>query len=195
MHLDTAFAIDGSHRIADAYRALRLAPGSRVDYHGSVASIHGVCTVQPCACSACFAKVLLGLPASRYQLRTLDGGHVIARHVRHTSVTPLPSPTELNEAVIGVPTKAVAVYLRAQLRRAFPGVTFSVRTGRGKNHRRITVSWTAGPRRTAVSTVTAPLLASFDTPQRFRAQRISVRVGGRTLHGTPMVADIQFNRA
>lgn len=81
------------------------------------------------------------------------------------------------------------------LRQTFPGVKFSVRTGQGKNAHEISVRWSGGPGRTAVSTVTAPLVATYGTGQRRRPQSLTVTVGGRVSSGIPMVAAIRLNRA
>lgn len=183
---------------APAYRALRLPPGTVVDYRGSVTGAHGTWTVQPCACKRCLAGVLLGYPATRYQLIGPDGRTPGPRHVRHTSVVPVLSEEERNYAGVHVSTRVTAVHLRRMLRAAFPGVKFSVRCGRrdakGLAPFEITVTWTDGPTRTAVATVTAPLLATYGTAEERRARRISVTTGGRTHHGEPTVYAIHLRR-
>ncbi|WP_217226072.1 LPD29 domain-containing protein [Streptomyces anulatus] len=182
-----------------AYRALRLPPGTIVDYRGSITTAHGTWTVRPCACNGCLAGVLVGRPATRYQLVDADGRTPGPRHVRHTSVVPVVSDEERNYAGEFVPTRVTAVHLRRSLRAAFPGVKFSVRCGRRDAKDltpfEITVSWTGGPTRTAVATVTAPLLATFGTAEERRARRISVTTGGRTHSGTPNVAAIHLRRS
>ncbi|MEU0374944.1 LPD29 domain-containing protein [Streptomyces sp. NPDC006283] len=90
--------------------------------------------------------------------------------------------------------KIVAVHLRKQLRKAFPGVKFSVRTGRDKRLGELSVTWNGGPRRTAVSAVTAPLLATYGASEERRPARISVTCAGRDYHGIPSVAAITLNR-
>lgn len=181
-----------------AYRALRLPPGTVVDYRGSVASAHGTWTVQPCACNGCLAGVLLGRPATRYQLLDADRRTPGPGHVRHTSVVPVLSEEERNHAGCSVSTRVTAIHLRRILRAAFPGVKFSVRCGRrdakGLTPFLITVTWAGGPTRTAVATVTAPLLATYGTAEERRARRISVTTDGRTHNGTPSVYAIHLRR-
>ncbi|MFF8994487.1 LPD29 domain-containing protein [Streptomyces sp. NPDC014983] len=183
---------------APAYRALRLPPGTVVDYRGSVARAHGTWTVQPCACNGCLADVLRGRPATRYQLVSVKGRVRGPRHVRHTSVVPVVSEEERNYAALYLPMRVTAVHLRRMLRVAFPGVKFSVRCGRrdakGLIPDQITVTWTGGPTRTAVATVTSPLLATYGTAEERRARHISVTTGGRTYNGTPSVHAIHLNR-
>ncbi|MDX3068317.1 MULTISPECIES: LPD29 domain-containing protein [Streptomyces] len=176
-----------------AYLALRLPAGTRVTYHGTEAAYRGRWTVQPCACRLCAAATLFGRPARRYELYTLDGKPGPLVHVRHTSVTPIVGDAELNEATCAIPAKYAAVHLRKELRRIFPGVKFSVRTGTGKHRGEITVTWTGGPRRTSVSAVAAPLLARFGPGDR-RIARVDVTVGGRRYCGVPMVSAIKLNR-
>ncbi|MFH0246413.1 LPD29 domain-containing protein [Streptomyces sp. HK10] len=180
--------------IADAaYLALRLPPGTRVTYHGTDAASHGEWTVQPCACRLCTAATLLGRTARRYELYTLDGKPGPLVHVRHTSVTPVVGSAELNEAGIWLPTKYAASHLRRELRRAFPGVKFSVRTGQRKHRHEITVSWSGGPGRTAVSAIAAPLLARYGNGDRRRPQWISITVGGRSYSGAPIVSAVHLD--
>ncbi|MFJ3182357.1 LPD29 domain-containing protein [Streptomyces sp. NPDC086796] len=197
MNADTVITV--ADITAPAYRALRLPPGTVVDYRGSVTTAHGTWTVQPCACNGCLAGVLLGRPATRYQLRGADGGVRGPRHVRHTSVVPVLSDEERDYAVCSVSTRVTAIHLRRMLRAAFPGVKFSVRCGRrdakGLTPFEITVTWTGGPTRTAVATVTAPLLATFGTAEERRARRISVTTGGRTHNGNPSVYAIHLRRS
>ena len=181
-----------------AYRALRLAPGTAVEYRGSLADSHGFWIVQPCACKHCAAGVVMGRAATRYELVTLDGQPTGPQHVRHTSVVPRMTEEERGHAGCYVSTRVTAVHLRRLLRSAFPGQKFSVRCGRrdakGLAPYEITVSWSGGPTRTAVATVTAPLLASYGNSAGRRARRISVSVGGRTHNGTPHVYAIHLNR-
>ncbi|GAA3087511.1 hypothetical protein GCM10020000_87940 [Streptomyces olivoverticillatus] len=177
-----------------AYLALRLPAGTQVTYHGTLTDSHGQWTVQPCSCRRCTWAVWRERPATRYELRATDGSAARLTHVRHTSVTPVPSQTEINEAGKWLVAKYAAVHLRKELRRAFPGVTFSVRTGQGKHRWEITVSWSGGPGRTAVSAVTAPLRAHYGSDGRCRPRAIAVTVGGRTLVGAPMVSAIHLNR-
>ncbi|MEU6331622.1 LPD29 domain-containing protein [Streptomyces sp. NPDC047049] len=176
-----------------AYLALRLPAGTRVTYHGTDATSHGEWTVQPCACRPCTAAALLGRPARRYELYTVDGKPGPLVHVRHTSVTPVPGEDELNEAICAIPTKYAAAYLRKELRRAFPDVKFFVRTGQGKHRQKISVSWTGGPGRTRVSAVAAPLLAQFGPGDRRNPRRISVTVAGRVYSGMPLVEAITLD--
>ncbi|MEV7891584.1 LPD29 domain-containing protein [Streptomyces sp. NPDC002817] len=177
-----------------AYLALRLPAGTPVTYHGTEADYRGHWTVQPCACSACLVATLLGRPARRYELYTLDGKPGPLVHVRHTSVTPVVGEAELGEAVIGIPTKYAAVHLRRELRRVFPGVKFSVRTGTGKRCDEISVTWSGGPRRTSVSAVAAPLLAQFGPGDRRSPRHVCVTVGGRVYSGMPKVGAINLHR-
>ncbi|MFJ4680571.1 LPD29 domain-containing protein [Kitasatospora sp. NPDC088783] len=186
---------------SDAYMALRLVPGAMVDYRGSLAGDpetgSGPFTVQPCECRPCFARVLLGHRANRYDLYALDGRHA-ATHVRHTSVVPVPSERELDGAGVWIPTSKVALHLRRMLRAAFPGQKFSVRTGRrdrkGLAYAEITVVWEDGPSETAVATVAAPLLATYGTPDHCRPQWIAVRSEGRTYCGMPNLHAVHLDR-
>ena len=183
-----------------AYLALRLAPGTLVDYRGTQATEHGTYTVQPCSCPHCTLRVLTGRPANRYELNTPDGKPAGPIHVRHTSVVPLAGDDELMEAAQWVPTTKAALHLRRMLRRAFPGQTFSVRTGRRStkgnslSHAEITVTWTGGPTRTAVATVTAPLLATYGTRERCRPAWITVPSQGRVYRGLPNVHAVHLDR-
>ncbi|MFF6829937.1 MULTISPECIES: LPD29 domain-containing protein [Streptomyces] len=179
-----------------AYLALRLPAGTEVTYHGTATEDHGRWTVRPCSCGRCVLAVLRGLPATRYELWAQGAQRPGVTHVRHTSVRPVVSEDELNETVWAtLPTKYVSAHLRTVLRRTFPGVKFSVRTGQGKHAHEITVSWSGGPGRTAVSTVTAPLLATYGAGQRRRPRAVTVTVGGRTRSGMPVAAAIHLNRA
>lgn len=179
-----------------AYLALRLPAGTRVTYHGTNAASHGTWTVQPCACRLCTAATLLGRPARRYELYSVDGkrrGPLV--HVRHTSVTPTMGEDEMGEAVWAIlPTKYAAAHLRRLLREAFPGVKFSVRTGQGRERWQISVSWTGGPGRTQVSAVAAPLRARFGPGGQRRARAIRVNVAGRPRSGVPLVEKICLHR-
>ncbi|MFJ8676841.1 LPD29 domain-containing protein [Streptomyces sp. NPDC093589] len=177
-----------------AYLALRLPAGTRVTYHGTDVVSHGEWTVQPCACRSCTAYTLSGRAAKRYELYTLDGKRGPLVHVRHTSVTPVVSTDEMGEALWAtLPTKYAAAHLRKELRRIFPGVKFSVRTGQGKDRWQIFVGWTGGPSRTRVSAVAAPLLAQFGPGDRRRPRHISVTVAGRVHSGMPMVEAIKLD--
>ncbi|MEV6425990.1 LPD29 domain-containing protein [Streptomyces sp. NPDC051662] len=178
-----------------AYLALRLPAGTKVTYQGTLEEGHGQWLVSPCNCRHCTASAFFGRPARRYELLTLDGRPSPYIHVRHTSVTPVVSEREREYATGTLLPKVAAVHLRKQLRRAFPGVKFSVRTGRGKAMWELSVSWTGGPGRTAVSAVTAPLLATYGPSEERRPARISVTYAGREYHGTPLLAAIALNRA
>ncbi|TLQ39179.1 LPD29 domain-containing protein [Streptomyces marianii] len=177
-----------------SYLALRLPAGTEVTYQGTIAEAHGRWLVSPCNCRHCTASAFLGRPARRYELLTLDGKPSPYLHIRYTSVTPVVSDSERNYAACYLTPKIVAVHLRKQLRRAFPGVKFSVRTGRGKKMWELSVTWTGGPGRTAVSAVTAPLLATYGRSEERRPARISVTHAGRDYHGIPSVAAITLNR-
>ncbi|MFD7556471.1 LPD29 domain-containing protein [Streptomyces sp. NPDC059835] len=182
--------------IADAaYLALRLPAGTKVTYKGTIGEGHGQWLVSPCNCRYCAASAVLGRPARRYELLTLDGKPSEYVHVRYTSVLPVVGLEELEYAAEVLAPKTVAAYLRIQLRRAFPGVTFSVRTGRGKKARELSVTWTGGPRRTAVSAVSAPLLATYGRSEERSPARIAVTVAGRVHCGMPAVAAVTLNRA
>jgi hypothetical protein len=178
-----------------SYLALRLPAGTKVTYTGTLQEAHGTWLVSPCNCRLCATETLFGRPARRYELLALDGTPSHYVHVRHTSVVPVVGEKERGYALIGVPPKVVAAHLRRQLRRAFPGVKFSVRTGRGRQAWTLSVTWTGGPTRTAVSTVTAPLLANYGRSEERYPARITVTTAGRTHHGTPRVAAITLNRA
>ncbi|MFF9436331.1 LPD29 domain-containing protein [Streptomyces sp. NPDC014735] len=178
-----------------SYLALRLPAGTRVTYRGTLEEAHGEWLVSPCNCRHCAASTFFGRPARRYELLTPDGRPSPYAHVRHTSVTPVVSDREFQYATCRLAPKIVAVHLRKQLRRAFPDVKFSVRTGRGKEMPELSVTWTGGPGRTAVSTVTAPLLHTYGRSEERRPARISVTHAGRDYHGTPSVAAITLNRA
>ncbi|MFJ4700490.1 LPD29 domain-containing protein [Streptomyces sp. NPDC088768] len=103
---------------------------------------------------------------------------------------------ERNNAAIHLSTKATAVYLRQSLRRTFPGIKFSVRCGpvRAKERYEITVTWSGGPTRTAVATVTAPLLARYGSPEECRPAWASVTLDGRRHYGQPGALAIHLNR-
>ncbi|WP_372412541.1 LPD29 domain-containing protein [Streptomyces luteireticuli] len=186
-------AIRRAKQLNKAYRDLRLSPGARVRYHGTVRELHGQWTVHPCNCHECTYKTLLGLRATRYALRTADGQPGLI-HVRHTSVTPVPTPEELGQAGIWLVTKYVAAHLRKQLRETFPGAAFSVRCGRGKKSWEIDVSWTGGPSEHDVRVVTAPLLAGYGTPDQCRPRPVTVTVAGRVRHGIPRCSAINLVR-
>ncbi|MFF8786936.1 LPD29 domain-containing protein [Streptomyces sp. NPDC015125] len=190
---DTVFSASDLH--TPDYRVLRLTPGARVTYHGSVHANHGEWTVHPCSCRWCTRDVRRGIPATRYELRTLEGRATGPYHVRHTSVTPVIGDEEPNQADMRVSTKATASYLRRQLLAIFPGVKFSVRCGRDRKRGHITVTWGGGPSKTAVRTITAPLLAHYGTPERVRPRAITVTAGGRTYSGTPNAAAIHLCRS
>ncbi|MFI1312907.1 LPD29 domain-containing protein [Streptomyces albidoflavus] len=187
-------------RLATAYLALRLTPGAQVRYVGTATRLHGPATVQPCSCGRCASDILLGIPAARYELRTTDGQPTGVSHVRHTSVIPEPTEEERGYAAIRLSTKATAVYLRQLLRRTFPGVKFSVRCGPKRAKERyleryeITVTWSGGPTRTAVATVTAPLLARYGSPEECRPAWVSVTVDGHRHYGEPGALAIHLNR-
>ncbi|KFG71507.1 LPD29 domain-containing protein [Streptomyces mutabilis] len=84
-----------------------------------------------------------------------------------------------------------ATHLRRMLWRSFPGVRFSVSR---KHGRMLTVSWSGGPCEVEEATVAAPLLADYTTPERRRAQPVTVTRFGRTTHGTPLVDAIALRR-
>ncbi len=180
-------------QLAAAYLALRLTPGAPVRYHGSIPQAHGAYTAHPCPCPDCTRQVLTGAPATHYELRT-PAGKPGPSHVRHTSVTPLPGEDELNEAATLLPTTVTARHLRTLLRRTFPGVLFFVRATENTPGD-ITVRWTGGPTTTAVRTVTAPLLATWGTPDRCRPAPITVTVNGRTTSGLPSIAALHLHRS
>ncbi|MFE1190214.1 LPD29 domain-containing protein [[Kitasatospora] papulosa] len=179
-----------------SYLALRLPAGTKVTYRGTLDEAHGQWLVSPCNCRHCAASTFSGRPARRYELLTLDGKPSPYIHVRHTSVTPAVGSEEAQYAVMSsLQPTIVAVHLRKQLRRAFPGVKFSVRTGRGKKMRELSVSWTGGPGRTAVSAVTAPLLATYGPSEERRPAPVSVTYAGREYHGMPLIAAIALDRS
>jgi hypothetical protein len=193
-HMDTAFRLNtDSPALADAYLSLRLAPGTAVTYTGTKPAWHrGEWTVQPCACGTCLRKVLLGIPSTRYRLCTAKGTPAGLSHVRHSSVVPVMGEDERQHAGIYLPTRLVALHLRRQLRAAFPGTTFSVRTGTGRANTEITVRWSGPLDRTAVGTVAAPLLATYGNPRSVAARSIGVASNGRTYWGTPIVSAIHL---
>ncbi|MEU5900434.1 LPD29 domain-containing protein [Streptomyces venezuelae] len=178
-----------------SYLALRLPAGTKVTYTGTLKEAHGQWLVSPCNCRRCTTATLFGSPARRYELLALDGTPSHYVHVRHTSVIPVVGDKERDYALIGVPPKAVAVHLRKQLRRAFPGVTFSVRTGRGKQAGELSVTWSGGPGRTAVGTVTAPLLANYGRSDERYPARIHITTAGRTYSGTPRINAITLHHS
>ena len=63
----------------------RWEPGLLVDYHGSLATLHGTYQAYPCACLNCLDG--LGLPGVRFELRD-PAGTVIVACVRPRSITP-----------------------------------------------------------------------------------------------------------
>ncbi|MEV6680690.1 LPD29 domain-containing protein [Streptomyces erythrochromogenes] len=179
----------------NAYLDLRLTPGTTVTYHGSKTEAHGTYTVQPCACRHCAARVAVGRLSNRYALHSPTTNKRVLVHVRHTSVTPLPTEDELQEAGIFLPTKLVAVHLRRILREAFPATTFSVRIGNQRTDARydITVRWSGGPSRTAVATATAHLKASYSTPGRYTARPVTVTTSGRHRSGRPVLNNLHLH--
>lgn len=194
--MDTAIRLNAdSPSLGNAYLALRLAPGTAVTYTGTHSAWHdGQWTVQPCACNDCLRKVLRGWPATRYRLCTADGKPAGLRHVRHSSVVPLMSEDERQHAGIFLPTRLVALHLRRQLRAAFPGTVFSVRSGNSPKGSYITVRWNGPVDPTSVGTITAPLLADYNSPYGVRPRSIGVATKGRTQWGTPTVSAIHLHR-
>ncbi|WP_331746231.1 hypothetical protein OG923_32925 (plasmid) [Streptomyces halstedii] len=153
------------------YLALRLPSGTWVRHVDDEAWRNWI--AAPCACSPCASATLLGIPASHYELRTSDGVEAPITHVRYTSVVPRLQPDELFQTYATPLTLPLtAVHLRRLLRQSFPGVRFAVRRKRGW---RLAVSWSGGPSRMEVATVTVT---------RF----------GRTTHGTPLVDTIALRR-
>ncbi|MEY9842492.1 LPD29 domain-containing protein [Streptacidiphilus sp. EB103A] len=182
---------------APAYLAMRLNPGTEVEYRGSQAQAHGAWKVRPCSCTGCTARVLLGFPANRYALIAADGT-AGPHHVRHTSVVPVLGEEERMEAGIWLSTRDTALHLRRLLRTAFPATKFSVRCGRrdakGLARYEITVTWTGGPTRTAVATLTAPLLATHGNSTHRRPAAVHVATGGHRHIGTPSAHAIHLDR-
>lgn len=178
-----------------SYLELRLPPGTVVKYCGSLADEYDTLwTVQPCACRRCMRAVFDGRPATRYKLFSLNGEPLGPRHVRHTSVIPVLSDEENQHAGCFLATKFVSAYLRQELRRAFPGVKFSVRTGQGAKMWRISVRWADGPTETAVATVAAPLLATYGSSESRRPRDISVTVANVHRWGIPQVSAVDLDR-
>lgn len=65
--------------------------------------------------------------------------------------------------MVSYSTKQTAVQIRAALRPAFPGITFSVRIGRGSASLSITIIWTDGPPESEVRQITSRFQSSrFD---------------------------------
>jgi hypothetical protein len=176
--------------IAAGYLALRLPAGSWVRHEDD--ETRSIWVAQPCSCTICMSATLLGAPATHYELRAADADDAVLVHVRYTSVVPHLHPDELFQTYASSLTKPqTAAHLRKMLRRSFPGVRFSVRRRHGL---RLSVSWSGGPSRVEVATVTAPLLADYTTPGRRRAQPVTVTRFGRTTHGTPLVDAISLTR-
>lgn len=93
-----------------------------------------------------------------------------------------------------VPTAHVAAHLRRQLKAAFSGVKFSVRTS---SSTWIDVTWTNGPDEDAVKKLTAPLRGSrWDsyTNKYIRAEQLAVETKDGTVTGEPLVEGIHVRR-
>ncbi|MCX4784135.1 MULTISPECIES: LPD29 domain-containing protein [unclassified Streptomyces] len=178
---------------AAGYLALRLPAGTWVRYTGDAAS-RRLWRVQPCTCLACMSATMHGAPASHYELHALDGGALPLVHIEYTAVIPMPVPNEIYDRHTWLPPKVTATHLRRELRRAFPGVRFSVRRGRGVKSHDLTVRWSGGPGKAEVGVIVAPLLADYTNPTRRRARPVTVTRFGFTEQGTPVVDAIHLNR-
>lgn len=176
-----------------AYLALRLPSGTLVRRAGEAVS-SGVWTVQGCTCLECMQAMMLGASGSHYELHACGGASGPLVHVAHTAVVPILDPDEIFEHCTVISPRATATHLRRLLRRAFPGVRFSVRRGRGRDRFRLSVKWRGGPSQDEVGAVAAPLLADYATPGRRRPRPISVRRFGRTETGTPLVDEVRLDR-
>ncbi|MBZ3908238.1 MULTISPECIES: LPD29 domain-containing protein [Streptomyces] len=188
--MTAALSAPASGPYTAGYLALRLPAGTWVRHEDD--ETFRMWSAQPCTCTICMSATLLGAPASHYELRTPDGNAAPLVHVRYTSVIPHLRPDELFQTYATPLTQPqTAAHLRKMLRRAFPGVRFSVRRRRGW---RLSVSWSGGPSDIEVATVTAPLLADYTTPERRRARPVTVTRFGRTAYGTPLVDVISLNR-
>ncbi|MGW6416308.1 LPD29 domain-containing protein [Streptomyces sp. NPDC055055] len=93
-----------------------------------------------------------------------------------------------------VDTKHVAAELKRQLNAAFPGVKFSVRTGKGTGSAGIDVSWTDGPTDGDVAAIARPMQGStwngYDERYENTGNEVTVTVGGERVTGKPLVNHI-----
>ena len=71
-------------------------PGTLVDYHGSLTTLHGQYEAHPCPCLNCTDR--LGLPGVRFELRD-EHGTVIITCVRPRSITPADDEPEHEECL------------------------------------------------------------------------------------------------
>ncbi|MFF9785636.1 LPD29 domain-containing protein [Streptomyces nigrescens] len=179
--------------LSAGYMTLRLPAGTRVRYAGDAVGIR-TWAVQPCTCPKCMSAIVHGAPASHYELHPLDGDATPIIHVLHTAAIPLPRPNEIYDYRVWATPKATAAHLRHELRRAFPGVPFKVRRGRGVKRRQLTVRWRGGPDATEVGAVAAPLLADYTNPDRRLPRMITVTRGGIPHFETPTADAIHLNR-
>ncbi|MFB8402170.1 LPD29 domain-containing protein [Streptomyces sp. NPDC055912] len=93
-----------------------------------------------------------------------------------------------------VDTKHVAAELKRRLNAAFPGVKFSVRTGKGTGSAGIDVSWTDGPTDGDVAAIARPMQGStwngYDERYENTGNEVTVTVGGGYVTGKPLVNHI-----
>ncbi|MFJ8313998.1 MULTISPECIES: LPD29 domain-containing protein [unclassified Streptomyces] len=97
-----------------------------------------------------------------------------------------------------IDTKHVAAELRNRLKKAFPGVKFSVRKGTGTASAWISVHWTDGPDTAEVDEVTRPMQGAQFNGQEDRYETtgntVTVTADGRKITGTPLVDGINNHR-
>ncbi|MGY3341144.1 hypothetical protein ACVW0K_007337 [Streptomyces filamentosus] len=97
-----------------------------------------------------------------------------------------------------IDTKHVSAELRRRLKKEFPGVKFSVRTGTGTGSAWISVHWTDGPDTKAVNKLTAPLHGAhwdgYSETYVATDNVLTVTVKGEEITGEPLVNGITTHR-
>ncbi|GGR67493.1 DUF3560 domain-containing protein [Streptomyces roseolus] len=97
-----------------------------------------------------------------------------------------------------IDTKHVSAELRRRLKKEFPGVKFSVRTGTGTGSAWISVRWTDGPDTKAVDKVKAPLHGAhwdgYSETYVATGNVLTVTVEGEQITGEPLVNGINTHR-
>ncbi|MFB8406755.1 LPD29 domain-containing protein [Streptomyces sp. NPDC055912] len=111
-------------------------------------------------------------------------------------LTPVPEPTFRQEQW---DSRKVAKYLRTELRRTFPGQTFSVRCGRGSDADYLSIAWTGGPSRAEVEALCDPWQgADFDGMADGMNQReplLIVGAGGALVEVRPLTDLFDYTRS
>ncbi|MBB1256903.1 hypothetical protein H3146_26705 [Streptomyces sp. OF3] len=177
-------------RILTQYRALRLPPGTPVHYHGTVKSLRGEYTVQPCICHHCMRDVEKGIPAERYALYqkgSPDGPY----HVRHTSVTPRVGARE--EVKQWLCEELTETYVTRLIRQEFPTIRslfVSV------EEEVLYIAWAGQPRETEMRTITVPCMANYAEGEISAVPLpVSMCIAGVEFSGIPKVSRIETGKS